>query len=127
MKYLLDTQILLWIFSESNQLTPTATQIVKDQSNSLCVSKASFWEAAIKMNIGKLTLPFELAVLIQETLSNNIEILEIDMDHILRHVNLPLHHRDPFDRLIISQAMVEELPVISSDEKFSLYDIKQVW
>lgn len=127
MRYLLDTQILLWIFGESDKLTATATQIVKDQKNSLCVSKDSFWEAAIKVNIGKLTLPFELEVLVQETLSNNIEILEIEMSYILRHVNIPLHHRDPFDRLIISQAMVEELPVISSDDKFSLYDIKRVW
>lgn len=127
MRYLLDTQILLWIFGESDNLTATATQIIKDQNNSLCVSKVSFWEAAIKVNIGKLTLPFELDVLVQETLSNNIEIIEIEMSHILKHVNIPLHHRDPFDRLIISQAMVEELPVISSDDKFSLYDIKRVW
>lgn len=74
MRYLLDTQILLWIFGESAKLTTTATQIIKDQKNSLCVSKASFWEAAIKVNIGKLTLPFELGVLVQETLSNNIEM-----------------------------------------------------
>ncbi len=127
MKYLLDTQILLWIFGESDKLAATATQIVKNQKNSLCVSKASFWEAAIKVNIGKLTLPFELEVLVQETLSNDIEILEIEMSHILKHVDMPLHHRDPFDKLIISQAMVEDLPVISSDDKFSLYDIKRIW
>jgi len=127
MKYLIDTQILLWIFGKSDQLTARATQIIKDQKNSLCVSKVSFWEAAIKVNIGKLTLPFELETLVQETLSNNIEILEIEMRHILEHVNLPIHHRDPFDRLIISQAIAEELPVISSDEKFSLYDVKRIW
>lgn len=90
------------------------------------VSKVSFWEIAIKVSIGKLTLPFELEELDQETLSNHIEILEIEMSHILRYVNIPLHHRDPFDRLIISQAIEEEIPVISSDDKFSLYDIKQV-
>lgn len=127
MRCLLDTQILLWIFGESDKLTATATQIVKDQKNSLYVSKASFWEAAIKVNIGKLTLPFELDVLVQESLSNDIEIVEIEMSHILELVNLPLHHRDPFDRLIISQAMVEDIPVISSDDKFSLYDIKRIW
>ncbi len=127
MRYLLDTQILLWIFGESDKLTTTATQIVKDQKNSLYVSKVSFWEAAIKVNIGKLTLPFELEVLVQETISNDIEILEIEMSHILEVVNLPLHHRDPFDRLIITQAMVDDIPVISSDDKFSLYDIKRIW
>jgi len=104
-----------------------ATQIIKDQRNCLYVSKASFWEVAIKVNIGKLTLPFALNVLMQETLSNNIELLEIEMSHILKIISLPLHHRDPFDRLIISQAMIENIPVISSDDQFSLYDMKRVW
>jgi len=127
MRYLLDTQVLLWIFGESNKLTTTATQIVKDQENSLYVSQASFWEVAIKVNVGKLNLPFELETLVQETLSNHIEILEIEMKHIYKYVNIPLHHRDPFDRLIISQAMVEDLSVISSDDKFSFYDIQRIW
>lgn len=124
MQYLLDTQILLWIFGESDKIPANATQIVKDKKNSLYVSKASFWEIAVKVNIGKLTLPFELDILIQETLSNDIEILE--MSHILNIVSLPLHHRDPFDRLIISQAIVEDILVISSDDKFLLYDIKMI-
>lgn len=127
MRYLLDTQILLWVFGESDKLTTAATKIIKDQKNNLYVSKASFWEVAIKINIGKLTLPFELDVLVQETISNDIEILEIEMSHILKVVNLPLHHRDPFDRLIISQTIAEDIPVISSDNKFSLYGIKRIW
>lgn len=127
MRYLLDTQILLWVFGESDKLTTAATRIIKDQKNNLYVSKASFWEVAIKINIGKLTLPFELDVLVQETVSNDIEILEIEMSHILKVVNLPLHHRDPFDRLIISQTIAEDIPVISSDDKFSLYGIKRIW
>jgi len=127
MKYLLDTQVLLWIFGESDKLSVIATQIIKDQGNSLYVSKASFWEVAIKVSIGKLTLPFELDVLIQETLSNNIEILEIEMSHILKIISLPLHHRDPFDRLIISQAMIEDIPVISSDDQFLLYSMERIW
>jgi len=127
MRYLLDTQILLWAFGESDKLTETATQIIKNQENSLYVSKASFWEVAIKVNIGKLTLPFNLEVLAQEAISNNIKVLEIEMSHISKYVDIPLHHRDPFDRLIISQAIVEELSVISSDDKFSLYEIQRIW
>lgn len=127
MKYLLDTQVLFWVFSEPDKLTARVAQVIKDQGNDLYVSKASFWEAAIKMNIGKLSLPFDLENLLQETLANNMRILEIEMVHILKYVDMPLHHRDPFDRLIISQATVENLTIISSDEKFSFYDIKQVW
>lgn len=79
MRYLLDTQVLLWIFGESDKLTATATDIVKNKENDLFVSKASFWEAAIKVNIGKLTLPFTLEELVKETLSDDIELLDIDM------------------------------------------------
>ncbi|NHE59642.1 type II toxin-antitoxin system VapC family toxin [Cyclobacterium plantarum] len=127
MRYLLDTQVLLWIFGESDKLTATATDIVKSKENDLFVSKASFWEAGIKVNIGKLTLPFTLEELVKETLSNDIEILDIEMNHILKNVHIPLYHRDPFDRLIISQAMVEELPIISSGDKFSLYKVSRIW
>ncbi len=127
MKYLLDTQVLFWVFGEPDKLTARVAQVIKDQGNDLYVSKASFWEAAIKMNIGKLSLPFDLEKLLQETLANNMRIIEIEMEHILKYVDMPLHHRDPFDRLIISQATVENLTIISSDEKFSFYDIKQLW
>ncbi len=127
MRYLLDTQILIWIFGEKDRLTMTTSQIIKDKKNKLCVSKVSFWEAAIKTNIGKLTLPFKLDVLANEVLSADIEISEIEIKHMSYLINLPLHHRDPFDRLIISKAMVDEIPIITSDEKFSLYDIERIW
>ncbi|WP_162141566.1 type II toxin-antitoxin system VapC family toxin [Lunatimonas lonarensis] len=123
----MDTQILLWIFGESDKLTATATDIIKNKENDLFVSKVSFWEVAIKVNIGKLKLPFSFEELVRETLSNDIEMLDIEMNHINKNVHIPLYHRDPFDRLIISQAMVEELPIISSDAQFSNYNITIIW
>lgn len=127
MRYLLGTQVLLWILGESDKLTTKAADIVKDKENDLFVSKASFWEAAIKVNISKLKLPITFEVLIEETLSNNIEILEIEMNHILEYVHIKLYHLDPFDRLIICQAMVEEPPIISSDAQFLHYDVSVIW
>lgn len=108
MKYLLDTQVLIWIFGEKNRLTNIASEIIKDKTNSLFVSKVSFWEAAIKVNIGKLTLPFELETLAKEALLNKIIISEIEINHISNLGNLQFHHRDPFDRLILSKAMVDK-------------------
>ncbi|MBY5958583.1 type II toxin-antitoxin system VapC family toxin [Membranicola marinus] len=108
MKYLLDTQVLIWIFGEKNRLTNIASEIIKDKTNSLFVRKVSFWEAAIKVNIGKLTLPFELETLAKEALLNKIIISEIEINHISNLGNLQFHHRDPFDRLILSKAMVDK-------------------
>ena len=127
MNYLIDTQILLWTFSKSNRLTKTAYQIVEDEQNKLLVSTVSFWEIAIKHSLGKLTLPFPIGDLPQETLTNNIALLPIRINHLLNVATLPHHHKDPFDRLIISQAMIENLLIISSDDKFSDYNIKRIW
>jgi PIN domain nuclease of toxin-antitoxin system len=127
MKYLLDTQVLLWIFGNFDLLSSTSVPIITNPENSLLVSKVSFWEASIKVSIGKLHLPFSLGQLVDETLANNIAILDIDLSHILYQSELPLHHRDPFDRLIISQSSQENLPGISSDDTFSLYDIQRIW
>ena len=127
MKYLIDTQTLLWIFSHPEKLTKPATQVIKSSQNELLVSMVSFWEIAIKYSIGKLTLPFPVSDLPQETSSNDITLLPIKTLHTLKVAELPFHHRDPFDRLIIGQAMVENVPVISSDDKFADYEIKVLW
>ncbi len=127
MKYLIDTQILLWIFSDPAKLPSQIAQIIKKPQNTLLVSTVSFWEIAIKSSLGKLTLPFPIDDLASETASNNISLLHIKVSHTLKVADLPHHHKDPFDRLIISQAIVENLPVISSDDAFSAYEIDLVW
>lgn len=106
---------------------PKALDIIKETNNQLFVSAASFWEVAIKLSLEKLTLPVGLEQFMEETLANNIEILGIEIGHILQVASLPFHHRDPFDRLIISQSIVEGLPILSSDDKFSLYQVNRIW
>lgn len=127
MKYLIDTQILIWSFSQKDKLSNKSKEILLNNENQLFVSIASFWEIAIKLSLEKIKLPFELSQLVEETLSNNIDILGIEISHILKVATLPFHHRDPFDRIIISQALIENYTVISSDEKFSHYEIERVW
>ena len=127
MKYLIDTQILIWLFGDTGKLSPTTTNLIQDSKNSIVVSIASFWEIAIKSSLNKLKLPFDLPKLVEETLSNNIDLLDIEMAHILAVANMPFHHGDPFDRIIIAQAISENLDIVSSDKTFDAYGIKRTW
>ncbi|MEM7110776.1 MAG: type II toxin-antitoxin system VapC family toxin [Bacteroidota bacterium] len=126
MAYLLDTQVLIWIFGEPEKLTTDMISIIKNPENDLCVSQVSFWEMAVKINIGKLTLPVNLEEFMVETLDNDISVIEVKANHIFGIVDMPLHHRDPFDRLILSQSMLEDIPLISSDNQFKAYDVKLI-
>ena len=123
---LLDTHALLWLLSNDSRLLKRWIEIVEDRSNTIYLSIASLWEIAIKTSTGKLELPAPFADLI---LQNHIEhrgviLLPIIPLHLIELERLPYHHRDPFDRLIISQAIVEGLPVITTDPKFKLYNIE---
>ena len=127
-RYLLDTHTLLWFIAEDKQLNSNKRRLILDSSSEIFLSIASLWEIAIKVNIGKLVLdePFE-QVFPRELHFHKIEILDITVDTLVQLTTLPLHHRDPFDRLIIAQAMVEGIPIISRDEAFDLYDVKREW
>ena len=125
MTYLIDTHILIWYALNDSQLSPKITAEIKDLNNQILISKASLWEMAIKINIGKLNLqglPF--ADLENLLLANNIAVLDIQFEHFNTLLTLPLLHSDPFDRLIISQAIVHDFTIISDDGKFQLYPIK---
>ena len=127
-RYLLDTHTLLWFIAEDEQLSSSGQQLILDSSSEIFISTASLWEIAIKINIGKLALnkPFEQSFP-DELDSHGIEILDITVDTLVQLTTLPLHHRDPFDRLIIARAIVEGIPIISKDEAFDLYDVKREW
>jgi PIN domain nuclease of toxin-antitoxin system len=127
MKYLIDTQILIWLFGLSDNIPKNIYKILKDTNNEILVSSVSIWEIAIKKSVGKLTFPFELKNIIDEIEKLNINILDISSEHLIEVADLPFHHKDPFDRLIISQAIIENLPVISSDKNFDYYEIKNIW
>ncbi len=127
MKYLLDTHALLWFLNNDKQLKPSTLAIIEN-ADVLYVSVASLWEIAIKYSLGKLSLakPFK-EIFPYELINNDIEMLPIEVKHIYQLNDLAFHHNDPFDRIMIAQAMVEDLAVISKDAFFTSYDVKCVW
>ena len=128
MKYLLDTHTLLWFITEGEELSDRARRLILDSSSEILLSIASLWEIAIKVNIGKLALDKSFNQLFPDELDfHGIEILDITIDNLVQLTALPLHHRDPFDRLIIAQALVESLPIIGVDEIFDTYGISREW
>lgn len=128
MKILIDTQSIIWFAENNPQLTKTARAAIEDANNTCYVSMASFWEMSIKMNLGKLAVNgLSLAEFMDEVAQNDIETLGIQRPHILENERLPLFHRDPFDRLIIAQAITHVMPIVSSDDAFDAYPIKRIW
>ena len=127
MKLLLDTQAFLWFLLDDERLsTPARTAI--EQTEILYLSPASHWEIAIKIALGKYTLPEPFAQFMgRELASNNMTILPIEISHTAQLTTLPFHHRDPFDRLIIAQALVEGISVVSVDTAFDPYGVARIW
>ena len=126
-KYLIDTHILIWALTEPSKLTQITKNIIEQNENEIFVSIISFWEIAIKRSLGKLKLGVSLQEFYDATLNANISILQIEFQNILILDTLPFHHDDPFYRIIISQSITENLPIITKDKKFKFYDIDIVW
>lgn len=126
MKYLLDTHILIWLAINPSQLSSKVLAVCEDASNELSVSIASFWELSIKMSLGKIDLADDALEQLQLWCNlNQVSILPIEVAHCERVKGLPLHHRDPFDRLLIAQALEQDLTLISADGCFPDYvDLK---
>lgn len=123
MKYLIDTHTLIWYISGDKQLSKKAVSILQNEKNNIFVSKASLWEIAIKISIGKLNTSINFSDLEKFLSDNNFEILEINFKHFEHLLNLPVHHNDPFDRIIICQSIIENIPVITYDNKFNFYGV----
>ena len=124
--YLIDTHVLLWFLSGDDSISETAKNIMLDSSNRCYVSIASLWEIAIKIKLGKLTIDSSFEKLADLLYDNDIEIMQITFDHVVGIMNLEDVHRDPFDRIIISKAKFENIPVISKDQNFPKYKGLQV-
>jgi PIN domain nuclease of toxin-antitoxin system len=125
---LLDTHTFLWFVTADPKLSPAAERLIVDGGNEVLLSVASIWEIAIKVSIGRLPLPEPVDTFIPEhTRRNHITLLPIEPRHVFEVARLPLHHRDPFDRLLIVQAAVEGLPLVSADSVFDSYPVKRVW
>ena len=128
MKLLLDTHALIWFISGDNRLGEQAKEAFLNSDNKLYFSKAGLWEMTIKISLGKLVLSENwLAAIEKEMISNGIQWLEIEIDHCKILADLPFHHRDPFDRLLISQAISESMTIISIDSQFSHYPLDIIW
>ena len=121
MNLLLDTHIVLWYIHDDAQLPDAIRKMINDGGNRCMVSYASVWEMAIKFSIGKLKYNNDFAEIAAAILNTGIEIMPLEIGHLMKYVDLPLLHRDPFDRLIISQAITEGWKLISVDEQFRKY------
>jgi PIN domain nuclease of toxin-antitoxin system len=128
MELLLDTHVLIWWSLDSAKLSRKVYELLTDPENTHIISIASVWEIQVKVQLGKLDFQVKLPELIaHQQQVNNLQILPIDLTHIYALENLPNQHRDPFDRIMIAQAMVEEMPFLSADKVFDLYPIDRVW
>ena len=127
MKLLLDTHTFLWFIDDNPRLSQRAKALLESDADSL-LRVGSLWEISIKVSIGKLSLaqPFDTFVP-QQLADNDIEILPISLAHLGVVSTLPFHHRDPFDRLLVAQAMTEQVPIVSADTAFDAYSVKRLW
>ena len=127
MKYLLDTHTFLWALQSPAKLSPISRDIVNEPAAELYLSLATPWELAIKTKTGKLKAAPILSRFGELIASGAYNVLEMNSEHVIRAGLLPLHHRDPFDRLLIAQALDFRIPIVSRDEKLDLYGVRRIW
>ena len=126
MDALIDSQSFIWFF-ENNSRLPSSVKTFMERSSNLFVSIASFWEITIKTSLGKLVIPENVAGLMDKAIFKGFKILPIERSHLITLSTLDLIHRDPFDRIIIAQAITENLALVSSDDIFQQYPVNRVW
>jgi PIN domain nuclease of toxin-antitoxin system len=127
-EYLADTHTLLWIVTDDNKLSNKVKKLFLDEQNEIFISVASLWEIAIKVSLKRLELGQPLNdFYVKHIIGNKIRLLDIKVEHLAALETLEFHHRDPFDRLIVCQSIVEKIPILSNDKEFSKYSIKRVW
>ncbi len=128
MRVLIDSHALIWAVDDVPRLTQAAAVAMQDPGNELLVSAASIWEMAIKVSVRKMTLSLPYRQWMDKAISDlGLSILPITVDYAEVCAGLPWHHRDPFDRLLIAQAQVEALSVVSGDPQLDVYSITRIW
>lgn len=128
MKLLLDTHTFLWFLENDARLSSTARTLIEDGDNEVYLSVGSLWEIAIKISLGKLQIRQAFETFVPEQLTlNTIELLHITVNNTSRLISLPFHHRDPFDRLLIAQALTADMPIVGADPAFDAYGVKRLW
>ena len=128
MSILLDTHTFIWFVLDDPKLPATAKALVEDPTDDIFISPASCWEIAIKVRLGKLDLQSSYDEFMQRGIfGNDFMILPIEITHTSFLTTLPLHHKDPFDRLLVAQAIVEGIPIVSVDEQLDPYGVQRLW
>lgn len=131
MTFLIDTHTFLWFITGSLNLSETVKELIENDNNEIFISIASLWEISIKTAIGKLQILDNYDTVINDITENEISILSINFTHTVIQNKLPFHHKDPFDRIIVSQAIAENMNLISCDKIFDIYlkdkKIKRIW
>ncbi len=128
MKALLDTHVFLWWIDDDPRLSSLARKIISDGNNEIFLSAASGWEIAVKSQLGRLKLPDRPERFIVEQLSiNAFESLPIRLSHALRVYALPPIHRDPFDRILVAQSQLEDMPILTADPQIAQYPVEVIW
>jgi len=127
MKGLFDTHTFIWWDSDPSKLSVAALAFLQDPANTIYLSVVSAWEILIKLPLGKLTLQTPLQIILAQQQANGIQILPVQLDHVLTVASLPTVHKDPFDRLLVAQAISEGSVLLSADQVFNHYPVSIVW
>jgi len=127
-KLLLDTHAFVWFITDNSRLSAAASSHISDLANTVLISPASYWEVAIKISVGKFNLASSYEEFWKRGIQNyGFRILPIELEHTSRLLDLPFYHKDPFDRLLIAQALAEDLPVVSVDPLLEKYGLRRIW
>ena len=128
MRVLLDTHALLWFSLDDTRLSIRAKSAMMDRNNDMLVSPATLWEVAIKVSLGKYELEEEFTSFFSRVLAGyNITLLPVAIEHAAAVTRLPSHHRDPFDRMLVAQAISEDIPIVSADRSLDAYSVTRIW
>jgi len=128
MRVLVDTHVFLWWVEGNRALPAKAREALSDRDNECLLSLVSVWELAIKAGLGKLKLALPVQrYVVEHVIANGFRILDIRMEHVGRVESLAPHHGDPFDRLLIAQALEEKLPIVTADPVFRKYGVRRIW
>jgi PIN domain nuclease of toxin-antitoxin system len=126
MKVLIDTHVLLWGLQDEEKLSRRVRTLLP--AADVWISVASLWEIIAKVQVGKLALPSPVGdYLAAKLMANGVSVLSLSFDHVRRLEQLPLHHRDPFDRILIAQSLNESIPLVSADPQFEKYPVEIIW
>lgn len=127
MRLLLDTHVLILFINGDKKLPVKSRKLISDPDNLCFLSIASIWEIAIKLSLGKLELQSDFAEITHILIANHIEVMPISFEHLQTLLKLEYHHRDPFDRIMISQGISENMAIVSKDDIFTSYPVKLIW